>query len=368
MHRWFLPKKEIINKRYYQQLSFLEDKRYESNHGDDLMAREERKKKVHNIYNKYYQGLERNSTEYNKLAKNATAFLSKYPLFSKSDDDFINNNKKRLQALRRLKDEVKLPSLLEDRNQQFEPIYQSSVFEGNMLRQSESRIIFQNLCNGAITVSDCVFNISQDKANIIKDYTEISEEKRDHIIDLRNHYQVLQYGLKIGFRNFDEKSLKQAHNMLFHETLQEKRRSVLYRIYAGDYRQLESRPANYATVYPYPLEIPYLMQEFFTWKNNLWDNIDHDNVVIYSCQVLYKFLHIHPFPDGNGRLGRLLFLLALQSHGYPPVVFYKSHGVDRKKYLDALAAAQENNKPEILYDMVLTVLEDRLTKSLKKLY
>jgi Fic family protein len=104
------------------------------------------------------------------------------------------------------------------------------------------------------------------------------------------------------------------------------------------------------------------MKQFFLWKSLRWKTMDPDAAVIYSCQVLHKFLHIRPFMDGNGRIGRLLFLLALQSHGYPPVVFYNTHGVNRKQYLDALASAQDG-VPHLLYDIVISVLEGILRRA-----
>jgi hypothetical protein len=53
-----------------------------------------------------------------------------------------------------------------------------------------------------------------------------------------------------------------------------------------------------------------------------------------------KFERIHPFPDGNGRAGRLVLSWFLVSHGYPPAIVYKN---ERKKYLRALEKADEGD-------------------------
>ena len=55
------------------------------------------------------------------------------------------------------------------------------------------------------------------------------------------------------------------------------------------------------------------MHELMTWYNQAINNQAGSLPVI--CEWVYRFLAIHPFQDGNGRLGRGLFLLALlQSH------------------------------------------------------
>ncbi len=51
---------------------------------------------------------------------------------------------------------------------------------------------------------------------------------------------------------------------------------------------------------PPPARVPELMKDLFTWLNE-----SEDPVLIKSCVFHYEFEFIHPFPDGNGRTGRL---------------------------------------------------------------
>lgn len=73
-------------------------------------------------------------------------------------------------------------------------------------------------------------------------------------------------------------------------------------------------------------------------------NDDHDE---RGCHLLERlaelhsaFERIHPFPDGNGRAGRLVLTMILVREGYPPAIVYKG---ERKKYLDALRRADEGD-------------------------
>jgi len=54
-----------------------------------------------------------------------------------------------------------------------------------------------------------------------------------------------------------------------------------------------------------------------------------------------RFEVIHPFEDGNGRVGRLLFDWILFDYNYPPILFLYQN---RQKYFNALNQADEGRK------------------------
>ena len=67
-----------------------------------------------------------------------------------------------------------------------------------------------------------------------------------------------------------------------------------------------------------------------------------------ACRILSSFLHIHPFYDGNGRVGRSLMALYLARGGFPPLVL-----LDRKEYVDALYKAQAEKDMVPLYKIMI---------------
>lgn len=85
-------------------------------------------------------------------------------------------------------------------------------------------------------------------------------------------------------------------------------------------------------------EIPKKLKEFFSWINK---HDQKENPVEFACLTHYKFVSIHPFADGNGRISRLIMNYILYKYDYPLLLIKNT---DRKAYFKALAKSQlENN-------------------------
>ena len=65
---------------------------------------------------------------------------------------------------------------------------------------------------------------------------------------------------------------------------------------------------------PTPLEVPFLMKEFVYWINK--DETRNIHSILKAGIVHHEFVRIHPFIDGNGRVGRVLASLVLLLGGY----------------------------------------------------
>jgi fido (protein-threonine AMPylation protein) len=73
-----------------------------------------------------------------------------------------------------------------------------------------------------------------------------------------------------------------------------------------------------------------------------------------------EFERIHPFTDGNGRVGRLVLNLLLIRYGYPPAVINKK---DRGKYLDGLRRADEGD-PGLLGEVLARAVKHGIDRFL----
>lgn len=108
-----------------------------------------------------------------------------------------------------------------------------------------------------------------------------------------------------------------------------------YTVHAGQYK---TRPNSVITrygdrfEYASPEETPLLMTELVDWYNDA-EREGKLSPVELAALFHYRYIRIHPFEDGNGRIARLMANYTLARHGWPMIVIR-----NRKKpeYLEAL--------------------------------
>jgi fido (protein-threonine AMPylation protein) len=106
----------------------------------------------------------------------------------------------------------------------------------------------------------------------------------------------------------------------------------------GSFRQHDIRPfSGGMTPPPFP-EVPALVSDWLRDADRGPTGDQH--AMLFVADLHARFETIHPFRDGNGRVGRLATNLLLVRHGYPPAVLYKR---DRTRYLNALRRADRND-------------------------
>ena len=84
--------------------------------------------------------------------------------------------------------------------------------------------------------------------------------------------------------------------------------------------------------YASPTETPALMSDLIQWYRTEAEKKELPPVAL-AALLHYKFVRIHPFDDGNGRISRLLMNYVLYYHDLPPVIIKSA---DKKNYLNAL--------------------------------
>ena len=108
-----------------------------------------------------------------------------------------------------------------------------------------------------------------------------------------------------------------------------------YVIHAGRYK---TRPNSVITrygdrfEYASPEETSALMTDLVDWFNQAEASGEYDPIEL-AALFHYRYIRIHPFEDGNGRIARLLVNFILARHGYPMVVVRSRK---KKDYLEAL--------------------------------
>lgn len=88
--------------------------------------------------------------------------------------------------------------------------------------------------------------------------------------------------------------------------------------------------------------------------------LDDKHSVVHAAIHHAWFERIHPFTDGNGRVGRLLLNFMLLQRGYPPAVIPKAQ---RPRYLRALELADDGN-PNLLAEVIARAVSGTLTRFL----
>ena len=108
-----------------------------------------------------------------------------------------------------------------------------------------------------------------------------------------------------------------------------------YVVHAGQYK---TRPNSVITPtgerfeYASPEETPALMTDLLQWYNQTEAEGTMTPIELASL-FHYRYIRIHPFEDGNGRISRLIVNYILYRHGYPMIVVKSA---DKNNYLTAL--------------------------------
>lgn len=170
---------------------------------------------------------------------------------------------------------------------QIELTYNSNHIEGSRLTHDQTRFIFETNTIG----------IQNETVNV------------DDIIETSNHFRCIDLVIDQANYKLSESFIKQLHYILKSGTSDSKKAWFA----TGNYKRLENEVGGNATTKPADVskEIKLLLKKYNeTSKKTLREIIEFH----------YEFEKIHPFQDGNGRVGRLIMFKECLRNGVTPFI------------------------------------------------
>lgn len=165
--------------------------------------------------------------------------------------------------------------------------YNSNHIEGSRLTHDQTRYIFET---NTIGVTDSVVNV-------------------DDIIETTNHFRAIDFIIDEIDSKLTEAFIKRLHLILKSGTSDE--RKDWFKV--GDYKLLPNEIGGNDTTPPENVskEVKALLKDYNAKKHPSFEDI---------IDFHHRFESIHPFQDGNGRVGRLIMFRECLRHSYVPFI------------------------------------------------
>lgn len=170
---------------------------------------------------------------------------------------------------------------------QIELTYNSNHIEGSRLTHEQTRYIFET---NTIGVENEVLNV-------------------DDIIETANHFRCIDLIIDHANITLTEKFIKELHLILKNGTSDSRKNWFA----TGDYKKLPNEVGGMDTALPE--EVAKKMNELLS-EYNAKDETTFEDILDFHV----KFERIHPFQDGNGRVGRLLMFKECLKHNIVPFI------------------------------------------------
>lgn len=196
-----------------------------------------------------------------------------------------------------------------------------------------------------------------------------NEENVPDALEVMNYVKAVNYGLeKIEKEPITIELIREMHNILMKGVRGENK-------HPGEFRKIQnwigpsnSKPQEAQFVPPPPEEVPRLLQELISYLNT-----DDRLPLLMKCSLMhYQFETIHPFCDGNGRIGRSLITLYLCKKRLiiRPLLYLSGYfEAHKREYINLLLNTNKEGKFEewikFFLDAVATQSEDALQRVAK---
>lgn len=224
---------------------------------------------------------------------------------------------------------------------------QSIKLKGGLYHQTQVRLAYNsNHMEGSRLTEEQTRSIYETQTIGVSNGTE----KIDDIIETVNHFRCFDYILSEADKELSEDIIKRIHLLLKSGTTDSQKEWFAI----GDYKKRPNMIGDMVeTTHPSKVatEIRQLLKEY---REN--DNITFNDIIEFH----YKFEKIHPFQDGNGRVGRLIMFKECLKYNIPPFIiedrardYYrrglKEYDVEKGFLVETCRAAQDAYKKLLEY-------------------
>jgi Fic family protein len=185
----------------------------------------------------------------------------------------------------------------------------------------------------------------QETASLLFDKITPSKNLRE-INEVLNHKKAFDFLLEYD-GDITKKFICDLHGLVIEETLKEGLEDQI-----GRYRSLQVYIRGVDWVPAPPNQVPNDMKNLQTWYTKNKKKL-HPLVVAIYFHVGFEI--IHPFVDGNGRVGRLLMNFILHKSGYPMI---NVPNIQRNRYYEVLNEAQVNGNLRPFIEFTIELLKE----------
>ncbi|RYZ32037.1 MAG: Fic family protein, partial [Sphingobacteriales bacterium] len=206
--------------------------------------------------------------------------------------------------------------------------YNSNHIEGNTLTYGQTQLLLiYGKSSGDVPLSD----LQEMKAHDVA-LAQIQEMAREHDRPLTEQF-IKELNKTILVESFWKEAITPDG-----QTTHRKIEIGVYKAQPNSVRLKNGELHEYTS----PGDTPAKMHELMDWYHEQQGKL---HPVQLAAEFHYRFVCIHPFDDGNGRVARLVMNYILYRHNYPPVII-KSN--DKEQYLTALQRADTGDVTAII--------------------
>ena len=205
--------------------------------------------------------------------------------------------------------------------------YNSNHIEGSRLTHDQTRYIFETNTIGIV-----------DEAVRV-----------DDIIETTNHFRCIDFIIDKANASLSETVIKQLHYLLKSGTSDSRKDWFA----VGEYKRLPNEVGGMDTAMPE--DVSKEIKNLLAWYNAI-ENVTLEDIIEFHV----RFEKIHPFQDGNGRVGRLIMFKECLKNNIVPFIIDENHKLfyyrglkewtrERGYLVDTCLSAQDNFKLRLDY-------------------